>query len=54
MRSFIASLQCRRFLRAQERFACESALLKLEKRGENRASQQERGRGGEREEKMPY
>ena len=29
------SLQCRRFLRARECFACESAMLKFEKRGEN-------------------
>ena len=47
MRSFIASL----FLRARECFARESAMLKLEKRGENRTSQKERGRGrGERRE----
>ena len=29
------SLQCRRFLRARECFACERAMLKFEKRGEN-------------------
>ena len=28
-------LQCRRFLRARKCFACESAMLKFEKRGEN-------------------
>ena len=37
-------MQCRRFLRARECFARESAMLKLEKRGENGASQKERGR----------
>ena len=55
MRSFIASLQCRRFLRTRECFACESAMLKLEKRGENKASQKERGRGrGERKKKRLF
>ena len=36
----VHSLQCRRFLRARECFACESAIymLKFEKRGENGAS----------------
>ena len=34
-------------------FARESAMLKLPKRGGNRASQREWGGGGEREEKMP-
>ena len=45
------SLQCRRFLRARECFACASAiyiyLLKFEKRGENGDSQKERVGGGE-------
>ena len=41
------SLQCRRFLRARECFACESAMLKFEKRGENGDSQKERVGGGE-------
>ena len=46
---FIISLQWRRFLRAHECFARDSAMLKLEKNGENGASQKERGRGrGER------
>ena len=46
------SLQCRRFLRARECFARKSAMLKLEKRGENGASQKERDRG--REERRAY
>ena len=37
------TLQCRHFLRARECFARESTLLKLEKRGENGASQKEWG-----------
>ena len=40
-----SSLQFRRFLRARECFACESAMLKLEKKGGNGVSQKERGRG---------
>ena len=45
------SLQGGRFLRACECSARESAMLKLEKRGENGASQKGRGRGrGERRE----
>ena len=40
------SLQCRRFLRARM-FARESATLKLENRGENGASQKEKGWGRE-------
>ena len=43
-------LQCGRFLRARECFARESATLKLEKGGENGASQKERSREGKREE----
>ena len=46
----IACIAGWRFLRGRECFARESAMLKLEKRGENGASQKERGRGwGERE-----
>ena len=39
-RTFYTSLQlCRHFLRAHECFACKSAMLKLQKRGKNEASQ---------------
>ena len=47
--------QCRRFLRVRECFARESAMLKLEKRGGNGATQKEQGRGrGEEEEKRSF
>ena len=41
------SLQCRRFLRARECFACESAMLKFEKRGENGLVKRSEVGGGE-------
>ena len=45
--SLADSLQCGRFLRERECFARESVMFKLEKSGENGASQKERGRGRE-------
>ena len=49
------SVQCRHFLRMRECFACESAMLKLKKRGENGMSQKElgSGRGEKRENACP-
>ena len=45
--SLADSLQCGRILRERECFARESVMFKLEKSGENGASQKERGRGRE-------